>query len=486
MNKAFVYYFFSYLTVSFVIAILLVPLMRQLSFRLGAVDRGTGRRVHRGIVPRLGGIAIFLAFVTPLCFALTRGNWGSLGDKTVGILVASTVVLLVGVYDDTKGARIRNKLIGEILAAALIFAWGVRIDIVSNPFGGAITLDWLSLPVTILWIIVVTNAINLIDGLDGLAAGTGILISATFFILAGSDFHLQLIYVILAGSLLGFLRYNFPPASVFMGDSGSLFLGFLLAVTSILSSHKATALVAIMVPIVAFGLPLMDMFYAVIRRHYRGLPLGNADKEHIHHKLLGMGLSKKKVLFILYAFNLGLMLLVLILVRRQVNIEFFVLTLLAAVVIIGLRMLGYIEFLPFFKDTIKNYDMGRKRKYYNYVIKRFRKNASVSKSFDDLTRHLDELMKEYNFGSVEIFLNSASNKTPFYRFNSGEAQIYPVTLSFPVVADHDRCVGDIHVSKNMNGDCLLCTDGMIRALSEEISRFIKNNSEQNESPSKNR
>ncbi|HXX54207.1 MAG TPA: MraY family glycosyltransferase, partial [Thermodesulfovibrionales bacterium] len=257
------YYFFSYFTVSVLLAMLFVPLMRPLSFKVGALDKGKGRRMHKGIVPRLGGIGIFLAFLIPLGFSLTRGMWGEFYEKMICILIASTVVMLVGVYDDIKGATIRNKLIAEVLAALIIYKWGISITTISNPFGGLISLGWFSLPLTVLWIIIVTNAVNLIDGLDGLAAGTGIFICAAFFLLPGTDFHLQLTYVILAGALLGFLRYNFPPASIFMGDSGSLFLGFFLGATSVLSSRKATAAVTIMIPIMAFSLPLMDMFYAV-------------------------------------------------------------------------------------------------------------------------------------------------------------------------------------------------------------------------------
>ena len=246
------YYLFSYFSVSFVLAVLIVPLMKPLSFEVGAVDTGSWRRVHTGIIPRLGGIGIFLAFAVPLIFSLTRGEWDAFHDSMTGILVASAIVFLVGVYDDIKGARVRHKLLAEIAASVLVYSWGVRITAISNPFGGMITLGWLALPVTVLWIIIITNAVNLIDGLDGLAAGTVILIAATLFSLTGSEFHLQLTFILLIGSMLGFLLYNFPPASIFMGDSGSLFLGFFLASTSIISLKKATAMATIMVPIIAF------------------------------------------------------------------------------------------------------------------------------------------------------------------------------------------------------------------------------------------
>jgi UDP-GlcNAc:undecaprenyl-phosphate GlcNAc-1-phosphate transferase len=465
------YYFFSYFTVSLALALALVPLMRPLSFRVGAVDKGAGRRAHLGVVPRLGGIGIFLAFFIPFAFSLTRGEWDVFHKSMTGILIGSTVIFLTGVYDDIRGARIRYKLVMEILAAVVVYAWGIRITTVSNPFGSPIDLGLLSLPVTVLWIIVITNAINLIDGLDGLAAGTVIFISATLFSLS-ADLHTQLTFVILAGSLLGFLRYNFPPASIFMGDSGSLFLGFFLGSVSILSARKATAMATLMIPVFAFSLPLMDMFYAVLRRYYRGMPLGEADKEHIHHKLLDRGLSRRKVLLILYSLNVLILVGVLLIIRRQLDLSFFGLVLLVVAAIFGLRVLGYIEFVPFFREILRNYAMGKKRKYFSYVIARFRKNASQSRSLDDFWGHLTELMSEYNFSSAEINLNLPDISNPVYAFNNRPDPGKPMMLSFPLIGSDEKYLGDIRVSKQMDDDYFLCTAEMVRALSEEVSRFV--------------
>lgn len=474
MKVKIVYYFFSYFSVALILALILVPLMRPLSFRVGAVDIGTGRRVHKGIVPRLGGIGIFIAFLVPAVFFLSRGPWDMTHYRLMGVLIASTGVFLIGVYDDIKGARIRYKLLVEILAAVFVYMWGVRIMGITNPLGGKIMLGWMSLPVTVLWVIIITNAVNLIDGLDGLAAGTGILIAATFFLLSGANIPLQLTYIILAGGLLGFLRYNFPPASVFMGDSGSLFLGFLLGATSILSSQKATAFITIMIPVIAFSFPLMDMFYAVFRRFYRGIPFGEADKEHIHHKLLERGLSKKKVLLFLYSINIVVMLYVLLLVGRQLNFGFFGLVLLVVFAVLGLKLLGYIEFIPFVKETIRGYDIGRKRKYFNYVIDRFRQNASGSVSLDDLRLHLTVLMREYNFNYAMIYLDMPNVKNPFYVFNDRPEPERPLTLSFPIMSSGNDYIGDFRICKQMDDDYFLCTAELVRALSEEVSKFVAN------------
>jgi UDP-GlcNAc:undecaprenyl-phosphate GlcNAc-1-phosphate transferase len=475
MTASIIYYFFSYFVVAFALALALVPLMRPLSYSFGAVDKGTGRRVHEGIIPRLGGIGIFLAFLIPVTFSLTRGVWDPFHDKMVGVLLGSTIIFLTGVYDDIKGARIRTKLAIEILAALLIYLWGIRITHVSNPLGAPFVLGWLSLPATVLWIIVITNAINLIDGLDGLAAGTVVVISATLFSLAGKEVHLQLVYVILAGSLLGFLKYNFPPASIFMGDSGSLFLGFFLGATSVLSSSKATAMATMMVPIIAFSLPLMDMFYAVLRRFYRGVDLGEADREHIHHKLLEKGLTKRKVLLILYSLNIGLLLLVLLLVRKQLNVDFWGLVLIVVLTIVGVRLLGYVEFIPLIKERVKKYGIGKRRRYYDYVVLKFRNNVAKSKTFEDLKLHLTVLLEEYNFSSVEIVLNTPDIGNPFYSFHSETGDEEAVKLSFPITSGNLDRLGEIHLSKPMDADHFVFTSALIRALSEEVGRFVMEN-----------
>jgi len=468
-----IYYFISYFAAAFGLALALTPLMRPLAFRLGAVDTGAGRRVHTGIIPRLGGAGIFAAFMLPAIFSLTRGEWDNVHYRLTGILIASAIVFCIGLYDDLKGATIRNKLLAEVLAASFIYYWGIRITIISNPFNGPISLGWMSYPVTVLWIVVVTNAINLIDGMDGLAAGTGIMISVMMFALSGSDAHMQLAYVILAGGLAGFLVYNFPPASIFMGDSGSLFLGFFLGALSILSSRKATAIATIMVPIVAFSLPLMDMLYAVIRRYYRGVPLGEADREHIHHKLLEKGLSKKKVLFLLYFINISVMMAVLVLIRRQLNIDFLGLILLAVLGVIGLRALGYIEFLPLFRGMARNYDIGRRRKYFGYVIKRFRKSARKCTSLEELKPQLTLLMKEYNFSAVEIYLYPLEKDDPFFLYGSSSpaGPQNPLILSFPITRGNGA-IGNVYISREMGDDYFLCATELVRAISEELSSFV--------------
>jgi len=231
----------------------------------------------------------------------------------------------------------------------------------------------------------------------------------------------------------------------------------------------------------------MDMFFAVLRRYYRGLPLGEADREHIHHKLLDMGLSKRSVLFLLYAVNVCLLLLVLFIVMQQLRIDFLVIFFLVILSIIGLRLLGYIEFLPTVKEMMKNYEIGRKRKYFNYVIRKFRRDASRSTSLDELWSHLNDLMKEYKFSSAEINLNIPSIQNPVYAFTNNyipstedsvdtptttHNSASPMSLAFPIIGANDAYLGDIRISKQMDDEHFLCTAEMVRALSEEVGQFL--------------
>jgi UDP-GlcNAc:undecaprenyl-phosphate GlcNAc-1-phosphate transferase len=465
--------YFSYFSAAFIIALFVVPLMRQLAYRLGAVDRGSLRRAHEGIIPRLGGVGIYLSFTLPLLFSLSRGVWDDFHRDMVGILLASTLVFLIGVYDDIKGARIRHKLAMELLAAVMVYAWGIRIEAIANPFNGTIRFGWLSLPVTVLWIIVITNAINLIDGLDGLAAGTGVLIAGTlFFLSGGKEMHFKIVLVILIGSLLGFLRHNFPPATIFMGDSGSLFLGFFLGSFTIISSTKATAMATMLLPIIAFAHPLTDMAYTVLRRFYRGMPLSEADREHIHHKLLDRGMSKRGVVLTLYTINLTIMLMVLFFIRRQLELNLAVLILVAASAVVGLRLLGYIEFQSFTQENLRYFQTARKRRYFHYVIKRFVDRAGDGAAPGEFRARLQELMEEYGLTLAEIRLDALGRDNPFFLYQSESEASETMSLDFPILYGGEA-IGRVHLSKPLDEGYFLCTEELALALSQSIGRHLR-------------
>ncbi len=292
-----------------VVTAALTPLVRHFALAAGAVDEPTARRVHTRRVPRLGGVAIVVGFMAPLAalFVLRTGfaRVELFRNHTLlaGLLAGAVVMATLGFVDDVSGVGAKRKLLVQTVAACCAYAGGLRIGSLSLPFVGEVTLGWLSLPATILWIAAVANALNLIDGLDGLAGGVAFFACVTNFVVAYLSHNLMicLFSVALAGAILGFLIYNFNPATIFMGDSGSLFLGYVLATMSLLgsSSQKSPTAIAILVPLLALGLPLMDMLLAMMRRFLERRSIFAADRGHLHHRLLDLGLTHRRAVLVL-------------------------------------------------------------------------------------------------------------------------------------------------------------------------------------------
>jgi len=278
----------------------LTPLVKRFAVRVGAVDAPNHRKVHTRIMPRLGGLAIYLAFMATMLIALPLVS----GEKVhviLGLLIGGTIVTIVGALDDRFDLSPKVKLLGQIAAASVVVSFGVKVDFVTLPFGDGTQMGWLSIPITIFWIVGVTNAINLIDGLDGLAAGVSAIATGTIFVLAllMGNVTVAVLSAVLLGSILGFLFFNFHPAKIFMGDSGALFLGFSLAALSVLGFKQAT-LVSFVVPIFILGVPLSDTFFAIVRRTLNRTPISAADKNHLHHCILALGLSHRNSVLVIY------------------------------------------------------------------------------------------------------------------------------------------------------------------------------------------
>ncbi|GMX60333.1 MraY family glycosyltransferase [Paenibacillus elgii] len=283
------------------IALLMTPLVKRFAFWVGAVDAPNHRKVHSRIMPRLGGLAIFIAFIAAY-FVVSPAINTLKTDVVFGLLVGGAIVVLIGALDDRFDLSPKIKLLGQILAASVVVYSGAVIDLVNLPFGdGAVSLTWFAVPLTIFWIVGVTNAINLIDGLDGLSAGVSGIATTTILVLAlmMGNVTVALLCVVLLGSIAGFLFYNFHPAKIFMGDSGALFLGFCLATLSVLGFKQATV-VSLLVPIMILGVPLSDTFFAIMRRWVNNLPISAADKSHLHHCLLQLGFSHRTTVLIIY------------------------------------------------------------------------------------------------------------------------------------------------------------------------------------------
>src|SRR6185295_14673932 len=272
---------------------ILTPIVRHLANRFGLFDHArSSRKIHGKPIPRLGGIAIVIAFYAPLVgLLLFQTGVGQLffaeREHVIGLFAGGLSIAALGLYDDVRGANAWKKFIVQFAVAGLLYYLGFRIDVIANPLGSEIHLGWVSLPFTVFWIVGVINALNLIDGLDGLAGGVALVaVSTTFFISAQRGHPLMiLVCAALAGSILGFLFYNFNPASIFMGDSGSMFLGFVLAASALRTGQKSSTAVAVLIPAIALGLPILDTLLAVSRRAVRGQPVFRADREHIHHRL---------------------------------------------------------------------------------------------------------------------------------------------------------------------------------------------------------
>jgi UDP-GlcNAc:undecaprenyl-phosphate GlcNAc-1-phosphate transferase len=300
--------YFAILFLSTVGSFLLTPVARRLAFRWGALDIPSARKIHTEPKARLGGLAVFGGFCLPWIGLYVWQNrvsalYFDFQFAFAVLLAGSTAMLFVGAYDDIKGLSPSQKLAAQVLIAIGAYFGGFKITILSNPFGAPIHLGWLSLPASVLWIVALTNAINLLDGIDGLVTGVTACIAlylALINILAGNVI-VGLLTLGLAGACLGFLPYNFSPARMFLGDSGSLLIGFLLACIGITSLFKGTTATLIVVPLILFGLPLFDTTSVILGRLQRRVPLFQADKSHVHHRLLRLGLTQKQAACFLYA-----------------------------------------------------------------------------------------------------------------------------------------------------------------------------------------
>lgn len=336
--------------VAFGISVLLTPFVRRKSHESGkALDYPVlPRKIHTSPIPRLGGIAIYSAFflsLLPILFAdgATSALFSEHLDVVVCLWGTSTLVFLIGVYDDFYGATVLQKLVVQILAAGLAYWGGFTIHTISIPFVGSVPLGILSLPVTLLWFVGITNALNFIDGVDGLACGVGFFSISTMFGISLFLHHPLTAFfaAALAGGLFGFGLYNFNPASIFMGDSGSLFVGFTIAAISLQGSQKSSTAVVLLLPVIVLGVPIADTLLAIIRRMGHGMSPFSADKDHIHHRLLKMGFSSRQVVLVLYGVCslLGTVALLMTAVTNQVLT--LMLIILSVLTIGGMKMLGY-------------------------------------------------------------------------------------------------------------------------------------------------
>jgi UDP-GlcNAc:undecaprenyl-phosphate/decaprenyl-phosphate GlcNAc-1-phosphate transferase len=342
--------------VAFILAMLcgtiLTPIVRRIAYRFGVLDHAlSSRKIHGRPIPRLGGIAIVIAFYVPLVgLLLFHSDVGALfvaeRRHAFGLFGGGLAIALLGLYDDLRGAGAVRKFVVQFGVAGFLYYLGFRADLLANPFGNPIQLGWASLPFTLFWIVGVINALNLIDGLDGLAGGVALVAVVTTFLVSLQRGHplMMLFSSALAGAIVGFLFYNFNPASIFMGDTGSMFLGFVLATTALQTNQKASTAVAVLIPAIALGVPIMDTLLAIGRRALRGRPLFQADKEHIHHRLMAIGLTHRQAVLVLYGFCVLLGGAALFLTYSSSLQSALLLVVIALLGFFFLRSLGYMRF----------------------------------------------------------------------------------------------------------------------------------------------
>lgn len=308
------------LIVAFAVAFIATPISIKVAPKIGAMDvPQDDRRMHNSSMPRFGGSAIFLGIMVSLIL-FARDH-----EDMMSAMLGCCAIFIVGFIDDLRGLKARTKLVGQIIAAIIVYATGLRIEFVTNYLGGEghmVLGDVAGFVLTVLWIVAITNAVNLIDGLDGLAAGTCII--SAFCIAYVSYIHGQyaptIAMLIIAGAAMGFLPFNFHPAKTFMGDCGSQLLGFAIAAFSIIGTVKGATMLVVLIPAMVLGLPIFDTAFAIVRRVANHQPIGEGDKEHLHHRIMRAGFGQIRSVMLMYCLS-GIMGVVAVLVSRGLRVE---------------------------------------------------------------------------------------------------------------------------------------------------------------------
>ena len=398
--------------VALIVSLSTTPVVRRMGIRYGLIDRPEARKVHKRPVPRIGGLALLFSSLTALVLI-------SLVDTAVADLLhigKSELLLILGLFiafgtgftDDCRRLGYKAKFILQIAAATCAFMAGLRIgNLWLVPLPPLFGFDILSYCVTVFWFLLFINAINLIDGLDGLAAGICFFASTVMILMAmyAGDFYTALFFAALAGSLVGFLPFNFTPASIFMGDGGSYFLGYALAALSIMGSHKTEMGATLMIPLVALGIPIFDVLLSPVRRFLRARSLFSPDSSHIHHHLIAMGLTTKRAVLVCYLITLSLCIFAIVVANFHDEFGGLLLIILGIGTFVFMRFLGYADFLSphkllnWFHEI--NYTLGlqrQRRKLIDYQIK-----TENARSDRDVWRQVISFLRDIDFDYASFY-----------------------------------------------------------------------------------
>ena len=363
--------FLNVYTLAFVIAlavtVITTPIVRKIAFKFNIVDKPNERKVHQKTMPYLGGVSIALGFFAGYLFLIPQIDSLHASSLTA-FVVGGLIILATGIIDDKYTLPPKYKLFGQILAAVLVVISGFTVDFIQLPMIGKIEFGWLSIPLTILWIVGITNAINFIDGLDGLAAGVSSIALCSMLVMSIINDQVLAIgfSVILIGGTIGFLFFNIHPAKIFMGDSGSMFIGYTMAIISVLGLFKSITVFSLIVPIIILAVPIFDTSFAIVRRIAKGQKISSPDKLHLHHRLLSMGFSHRTTVFIIYVISMFFGIAAVVFSRSVLWGSLFILFLLIALIRFTVEMINV------FND--------KKKKPLLKVIKKIVYQTSKSKS----------------------------------------------------------------------------------------------------------
>ncbi|MBI1761457.1 MAG: undecaprenyl/decaprenyl-phosphate alpha-N-acetylglucosaminyl 1-phosphate transferase [Acidobacteria bacterium] len=357
---------------------------------------------------RLGGLGIFFSFAVtlacvPLLNNLVSQGFGERWQSLEALLLPATIIFLLGVYDDFHGLNAWIKTSVQVLAAAILYWQGFGINALSLPFATYWEFPlWLSFPLTALWVVGITNAFNLIDGIDGLAAGAAVFAMLSLFVTSLLQGHVEICVVslIIAGAVMGFLRFNFNPASIFLGDSGSLFLGFMCAALSLVSAQKSSTLIAVAIPLVSFGLPIMEVGLSMTRRLASGAPVFQSDRRHIHHMLLARGLNQRQAAILLYAVCALFSLFGIMLLNPGRNNIALVFGILGVCIVLGVQHLRYEEFGALGQQLRRGMRIRHRALAVDLQIQHAATDLQQVANFDELSSVLNQLFTTSEFDCV--------------------------------------------------------------------------------------
>jgi UDP-GlcNAc:undecaprenyl-phosphate/decaprenyl-phosphate GlcNAc-1-phosphate transferase len=469
--------------------------VRDVANRRGWVSAPPDRRhVHESPLPRLGGVAIFLAFSVTLAVWLglslifPRLLEGLAPSTLLRIYLPACLIFCLGIYDDVHGAGPYLKFSVQAIAGAILFVGGMRV--LNLPVIFSHVLPWfIGLPLTVLWVVAVTNAFNLIDGLDGLAAGSALFSTMVFFVVAlvNHSWLGSLISVTLAGAILGFLRFNFNPATIFLGDSGSLFIGFMLSALALAGSQKAPTFVAVAIPVVSFGLPILETLLSIIRRLISGRPIFTADREHIHHKLLELGFSHRQVVVVLYAVSAVFAMLSLFLLWPTGSTLGLVLAVVGTGVWLGVQHLNYLEFGELRRVAQRTIDQ-RQIVINNLSVRRAVEEIKVARDFDQLRSVLIAAFDSNDFDAFELQLKNLPgdhvfgdahqhfhwSKFPHMAAISNEPS-WKLTLDLVTTSNRKRgslIVSRVYTPRDLQLDVNLLTSEFPSVLADALDRVL--------------